>query len=100
MKNTFSRTKSVLILALFLVAAILSVMFMGKVEINYNISNYLDDSTETKISLDIIEKEFGMNTGVQVMIDDIDIETANGVASSLAAISCSSSSSRLPDATF
>ena len=59
---------------------------MGKVAINYNISNYLDDSTETKISLDIIEKEFGMTGSIQVMIEDIDIDTAKEVRSTLEAI--------------
>jgi predicted RND superfamily exporter protein len=74
------------ILALFLVAAILSVVFMGRVTINYDISEYLDDSTETKISLGIINKEFGATGNVQVMIENIDRESASAVRDTLASI--------------
>ena len=71
MNNNFAKSKKYIVIALFLVAAVLSVVFMGKVAINYNISDYLDESTETKISLGIIEDEFGATGDVQVMIEDI-----------------------------
>ena len=86
MNFTFTKTKKYVVLALFLVAAILSLVFMGKVAINYNISDYLDENTETKISLGILSEEFGATGNVQVMIEDIDIETANTVRNTLAAI--------------
>ena len=86
MNFTFTKTKKYVVLALFLVAAILSLIFMGKVSINYNISDYLDDNTETKISLGILSEEFGMTGNVQVMIEDIDKDTAGAVRDTLAAI--------------
>ena len=70
MNNNFAKSKKYIVIALFLVAAVLSVVFMGKVTINYNISDYLDEITETKISLGIIEDEFGATGDVQVMIED------------------------------
>ena len=86
MNFAFTKTKKYLVLALFLVAAILSLVFMGRVTINYNISDYLDDSTETKISLGIINEEFGSTGNIQVMIEDIDLDTANTVRDTLASL--------------
>ena len=59
MNFTFTKTKKYVVLAFFLAAAILSLVFMRNVSINYNISDYLDESTETKISLGILNEEFG-----------------------------------------
>ena len=83
MNSNFEKSKKYIVIALFLVAAVLSVVFMGKVAINYNISDYLDDSTETKISLGIIEDEFGVTGDVQVMIEDIDTDTAKDIRDTL-----------------
>ena len=83
MNQGFNKVKKLIVLVAFLAASILSVVCMGKVAINYNISNYLDDSTETKISLDILEKEFGMTGNIQVMIEDIDVDTAKEVVTTL-----------------
>ena len=85
-KMNFTNTKKYAVLACFLVAAILSVMFMGKVAINYNMSDYLDEETETRISLAIINEEFSATSNVQVMISDIDVDTAKSVRDTLAAI--------------
>ena len=86
MNFTFTKTKKYVVLALFLVAAILSLVFMGKVAINYNISDYLDDATETKISIGILNEEFGATGNIQVMIENIDTDTAAEVRDVLAAI--------------
>ena len=86
MNNTFVKSKKYIVIALFLAAAVLSVLLIGKVTINYNVSDYLDENTETKISLHIIEDEFGMTADVQVMIEDIDAATANSVRDTLKSI--------------
>ena len=86
MNFTFTKTKKYVVLAFFLAAAILSLVFMRNVSINYNISDYLDESTETKISLGILNEEFGATGNVQVMIEDVDRETALGVRDTLATI--------------
>ena len=86
MKLTFANTKKYAVIALFLIAAVLSVLLMGRVVINYDISDYLGDDTETKISLEIIESEFGSTGDVQVMIEDISPERASEVLLTLKTI--------------
>ena len=75
MSKTNKNVKFFVLIA-FLIAAVVCLLLMGKVGINYNISDYLDEETETKISLGIIEKEFGLSGDVQVMIEDVEIEEA------------------------
>lgn len=86
MSSNFAKSKKYIVIALFLIAAVLSVMLMGKVAINYNISDYLDDRTETKISLGIIEDEFGPTADIQVMVENIDANTAKDVRDTLESI--------------
>ena len=64
------------VLMFFAVVIAISVILMGSVKINYNISDYLDESTETKISLNIIEKEFGEVGNIQVMVEGVSVEKA------------------------
>ncbi len=78
--------KKYVVIALFVLASILSVWLTGKVVINYNISDYLDESTETKISLNILKDEFGATGDIQVMVEDIDAETAKSIQGTLKAI--------------
>ena len=64
------------VLAIFALVLVVSLVLFGSVKINYNISDYLDESTETKISLNIIEEEFGMTGNIQVMVEDVNVEKA------------------------
>ena len=88
MKKKFSLLKSAkyLIVLLFLIFSAISVILFGTIKINYNISDYLDDSTDTKISLGIMEEEFGLVSNVQVMIENITPEEANKVKNTLKTI--------------
>ena len=86
MENKTFGIKKYIIIAVFLVACVLSVIFMKKVAINYNISDYLADNTETKISMDINNAEFGATGNIQVMIKDIDVQEAKSVKEKIAAI--------------
>lgn len=86
MQSSFGKSKRYIILAVFLVAAVLSVLLMGRVSINYNVSDYLDEETEIKIALGIIEEEFGVTGDIQVMIEDISVETAREVRDTLKGI--------------
>ena len=79
MNANFEKIKKYIVIGLFVFASILSLIFMGKVAINYNISDYLDEKTETKISLNILEDEFGMTADVQVMIENISVDKAKQV---------------------
>ncbi len=65
-----------IVLAIFAIVLVVSLVLFGSVKINYNISDYLDESTETKISLNIIEEEFGMTGNIQVMVEDVNVDKA------------------------
>lgn len=72
-----------IILLIFTLLSVLSVLLIGTVKINYNISDYLDDSTETKISLGIMEDEFGLISNIQVMVNDVTPEEAEEIKTQL-----------------
>ncbi len=65
-----------IILGVFLLLSVVSIILTGTVKINYNISDYLDDSTDTKISLGIMEEEFGLISNIQVMVEDVSVREA------------------------
>lgn len=79
MKNKTGGAKKYVVIAIFLLVCVLSAIFMSKVEINYNISDYLDKNTETKISLKIIEEEFGLTGDIQVVAEGVDVDTAKAI---------------------
>lgn len=80
------RTKHILIIVVFVVAAALCAYLSGGVGINYNLSDYLAEDTETKISLEIIDREFGNACDIQVMIDGITAEEAEEVKETLSKV--------------
>lgn len=81
-----SRTGVVLIVLLFAAATVLSLLAARKVTIDYNLSDYLDESTQTKIAIGIIEDEFGMTGNVQVMAKNVTPETAADIKREIAAV--------------
>ena len=72
-------SKKILALCFFGLALIFSGIFAGKVAINYNLSDYLDDSTETKIALKINDEEFGATGNLQVMVKNVDENKAEEI---------------------
>lgn len=71
------------ILSLFLVLSLLSAISSAFVDINYNISDYLNEETDSKIAINIIEEDFGMTGNLQVMLSNIDKDTAKDVSRDL-----------------
>ena len=63
MSNKMRVSRRYFVVVLFVVLSVASVLLMGKVNINYNISDYLAEDTETKISLNIIEEELRDDRG-------------------------------------
>ena len=57
-----------------------------KVNINYNISDYLNENSETKITLNILENEFGTTSDVQIMATSVTVEQALQMQNLLAEI--------------
>lgn len=78
-RNDGKSVKKWVAIALFVVAAALSVVTMGKVAINYNLSDYLGKDTQTKIALDVIEREFGTTGDMQVMAKNVSADTADEI---------------------
>ncbi len=74
-----SRVVSAVVILLFCAAAVLSVIFMGKVSINYNLADYLGSGTQTKTALDIIDAQFGMTGNIQVMAKNVSADTADEI---------------------
>ena len=86
MMSKSQKIKSLLGIVLCLVLAAVCVGLMGKVRINYSISDYLDEDTDTKQALVIMNGEFGVTTDIKVMVEDIDTATALSLASELQAV--------------
>ena len=85
-QNSLLKNAKYIVIAVFALLAILSAILMGMVGTNYNISDYLDEETDTKISLGIMEEEFGLISNIQVMVDDVDIKEAKAIKDELKAI--------------
>ncbi len=75
-----------LIITVYLILALAGLLLSRGVKINYNLSDYLAEDTETSIALEIMKDEFGMTGNIQVMLSNIDKETANEVKKELSSI--------------
>lgn len=84
--STRARVISLVVIALFAAAAVLSAMFMNTVAINYNLADYLGADTQTKIALDIIDEEFGMTGSIQVMVRNVTPDRAEELADEIKAL--------------
>lgn len=62
---------------------ILSLILLPRISANYDIASYLPPDMESKQALTVIEKEWGMNSFVNVMIKDVSREDAAKVKAKL-----------------
>lgn len=69
----FIINKRHIILVLFIILSIISVILSKKVNINYDIAEYLPSTSETRIGMDIMEKEFKeiKSSSLDVMFEDL-----------------------------
>lgn len=69
----FIINKRHIILVLFIILSIISVILSQKVNINYDIAEYLPSTSETRIGMDIMEKEFKeiKSSSLDVMFEDL-----------------------------
>ena len=69
----FIINKRHLILILFIILSIISVFLSKKVNINYEISEYLPSTSETRIGMDIMENEFKeiKSSSLNLMFEDL-----------------------------
>lgn len=68
------------ILLVFIAAAVLCVFTMGKVRINNDLAAFLNEKTETRQSLNIMEKEFAGYASATIMIEQIQEDKAEQYA--------------------
>ena len=74
------------VIAVFLAAAAVSAVLSGKVQINYDISDYLPAETQTAKAMELIRQDFGMTGSIQVMASGVSAEQAAGIKAELEAI--------------
>ena len=69
----FIINKRHLILILFIILSIISFLLAKKVNINYDIAEYLPSTSETRIGMDIMEKEFKeiKSSSLNIMFEDL-----------------------------
>lgn len=81
------KTKQKLLVAaiviIFLCSAIGSLFVISDVNINYNLADYLQENTDTKKALQVIEEHFGLTTDLKIMIPNISGEDAEDIKESL-----------------
>ncbi len=71
--NNFIVEKRNFILILFVILTGISIFLSSKVNINYEMSNYLPNKSETKIGNDIMNKEFSQSktSTLRIMLKDL-----------------------------
>lgn len=79
-------SKRKVLLNTFMVLVIGSAFLIPQVGINYNLSSYLPENSDTIKALDIVEEEFGINGSAQVMVKGISKEEAVVVKTELEAL--------------
>lgn len=60
----------------FIVLILTCLIFIPQVRINYNLSEYIPNTTQSKVALDIVEDEFGMQSIARVMINNVTLPQA------------------------
>ena len=75
-----------LILVLYVFALIFSVIAMGWVEVESDVTKYLDENTETRRGIDAMNANFVMNSTARVMVCNVTYETAEEIADFLSTL--------------
>lgn len=76
---TFIVDKRNVIYALFAIFMLYCLISIPKVKVNNDITTYLDESTETRISLDLMDEEFTTYGTAKVMVSNITYENAERI---------------------
>ncbi len=87
--TNFIIDKRYFILVLFIGFTIISFLLMDNVSINYDISKYLPDNSETRIGMNIMEEEFSdtESSTLNVMFEDLKSKDKNTIKKELEEIS-------------
>lgn len=72
-----------LILFIFVTFALISLSLIPKVEVNYDLAEYLPEDSMTKRAITVMEDEFGYPGMADVMVEDVSIQEAMNIKSIL-----------------
>ena len=75
--------KKVVVLSIIGAITIACAILSRSVDVNYSLSDYLPSDTSTAIAIAIMEDEFGLNSNIQVMVQNIDKTEAKAMAQRL-----------------
>ena len=64
------------VLSFFIILAIGNIFLLQYVKINYDISSYLAEKSNTRISLEIMNSEFESSGSLQIMVEDVNVDRA------------------------
>lgn len=68
-----------IILVVFLLATVISALFISKVKVNYNLEKYLPSNSDVKQGLDVYASEFGASSTAIFSFDETDLTQALSV---------------------
>lgn len=71
---------------IFMAAVVISAVLTPLVGVNYDLAEYLPETTQTKVGIDIMEREFGYPGTARVMVEDVSIYEAKRCKDRIAAI--------------
>ncbi len=83
MKKILTKKGRILTLIAFIVLAVVAIFLSPLVNINYDMRKYLNTDSNTRESLIVLDEEFGSNSMIQVMTDDLQIEDASEVVNKI-----------------
>lgn len=84
----FIINKRYVILVVFIILSVISVILSSKVNINYDIAEYLPSTSETRIGMDIMEEDFKeiKSSSLDVMFEDLQEEEKTEIYNELTQI--------------
>lgn len=60
----------------FIIIIAISLLLIPQVKINYDLSEYIPNNTQSKVALDMVKNEFGMQSIARVMINNVTLPQA------------------------
>jgi len=89
--------KRISIILFFGLMLIISILWIPNVKTNYDMTKYLPIDSNTKIGLEILETEFGKESSIEILINDITVSNVLAVKEELLGVNLVSSVTWLDD---
>ncbi|MGI6781876.1 MAG: efflux RND transporter permease subunit [Acholeplasmataceae bacterium] len=79
MKKMLTKKGRIITLIIFIVLSIVAIFLSPLVNVNYDMRKYLANDSNTREAIDVLNEEFGSNSMIQVMTDNLEIQDAQGI---------------------